>query len=264
MKKLCGIYKIENLVNKKVYIGSSKDILSRIRLHRSQLNNNIHGSTHLQHSFNKYGIKNFIFVILEICENDILLIREKFYIDKYNALDRNYGYNKASNLENTSGYKWSDESRLKLSMSKKGKKIHPNTKIALIEANKKREYKMDYLWTDENIKKSAEARTKKNILQYSLDGNFIKEWKSPIYVKKELGIAYSQIYLCCSGDRYQAGGFQWFTKPKNNIYPLKISKYQRCSKNKNISEFMRLCSEMSIEKSDELLENPEEDNQQPS
>lgn len=34
-KKISGIYKIENLINHKVYIGQSKDIKSRFNQHKS-------------------------------------------------------------------------------------------------------------------------------------------------------------------------------------------------------------------------------------
>ena len=59
-----GIYKIENLINGKIYIGSSVDLLGRKNAHFSQLNRNIHGNKKLQNSFNKYGKDNFNFKIL--------------------------------------------------------------------------------------------------------------------------------------------------------------------------------------------------------
>jgi group I intron endonuclease len=264
MKKLSGIYKIENLINGKVYIGSSSDIQQRLKNHKSDLKLNKHGNTHLQYSFNKYGEEVFSFSVIEITDKKDLIFKETYYIKLYKALDRKFGYNKASNIEDTSGYKWSDESRKKLSQSKKGKPIHPNTKKALIEANKKRVYQnMDYLWSKENIEKSAKAR-QNPILQYTLEGKFVKIWSSASTVEKEIGIKETQISSCCRGTRYKAGNFQWFKKPNNNLFPLVIPIYKRCSKRKNITEFMRLCSEMNIEKQSELLEKPEEVNQQPS
>lgn len=52
----------------------------------------------------------------------------------------------------------------------------------------------------------------KSVLQYSLDGIFIKEWKSAIQATKELNICGSHISSCCNGKRNQCGGFLWFHK----------------------------------------------------
>lgn len=42
--------------------------------------------------------------------------------------------------------------------------------------------------------------------QYSLDGEFIKEWKSVSEVKKQLGI---DIYPAIKGKKKAVGGFRW-------------------------------------------------------
>lgn len=52
----------------------------------------------------------------------------------------------------------------------------------------------------------------KAVLQYSLDGIFIKEWKSARQVTKESNIHYSHISSCCKGKRNKCGGFLWFHK----------------------------------------------------
>lgn len=76
-----GIYKIENLVNGKFYIGSSIKIYYRIRRHLSDLLKNKHANPKLQSSFNKHGESNFITTILEFVEEKDLLEREEFYIN---------------------------------------------------------------------------------------------------------------------------------------------------------------------------------------
>jgi len=89
--KIIGIYKIENIVTKKFYIGSSNDVNFRYRAHLSKLKNNSHNNKHLQSTYNKYGIQTFSFSILEECDINILLEREQFYIDSF---DWNVLYNK--------------------------------------------------------------------------------------------------------------------------------------------------------------------------
>lgn len=80
---MIGVYKIVNIKNNKIYVGSSLDIESRIKTHFSNLLNNKHRNLHLQNSFNKYGENCFIWEVLEICNKDLLLTKEQYYIDKY-------------------------------------------------------------------------------------------------------------------------------------------------------------------------------------
>jgi group I intron endonuclease len=79
------IYKITNLINKKIYIG--KDEFS---------NENYYGSGKLiKKAIKKYGKENFIKEVLEDNINDkfILQEREVFWIATYNATDKKVGYN---------------------------------------------------------------------------------------------------------------------------------------------------------------------------
>lgn len=79
-----GIYKISNNINEKIYIGSAKNIKSRINVHRCYLLKNNHHSKRLQNHVNKYGIDSLIFEVVELCDILILLEREQFYIDYLN------------------------------------------------------------------------------------------------------------------------------------------------------------------------------------
>ena len=92
----CGIYKIENTENNKIYIGSSVNLGNREQKHFWMLRKNIHDNDYLQHSYNKYGKEWFIFDILEICTPEELIVRENFYINKYNSNDLSFGYNLAT------------------------------------------------------------------------------------------------------------------------------------------------------------------------
>jgi len=109
-----GIYKIENIINHKIYIGSSINLKSREYKHFWMLNNNIHDNNHLQNSFNKFGKDCFNFEIIEICNFDELIDKENFYITKYKSNIVEYGYNLATVNEfrrNT----YNDEVKIKLS-----------------------------------------------------------------------------------------------------------------------------------------------------
>lgn len=50
------------------------------------------------------------------------------------------------------------------------------------------------------------------IVQFSLDGKFIREWSCAGDVEKELGINHRAIYQCCKGRTKSSGGFKWKRK----------------------------------------------------
>ena len=114
-----GIYSIRNLINNKIYIGQSKNIYRRAICHRYELNNNKHSNSHLQYSFNKYKIENFVFEILEYCDISLLTEREKYYISVQKV--EIYNVKDAQDTPLRQKRIMTEEQRLKLSNSMKGK-----------------------------------------------------------------------------------------------------------------------------------------------
>lgn len=107
MDENCGIYCIENIVNGKKYIGQSKGIRRRWYIHKRLLNNKQHFNVYLQNSYDKYGVDNFNFYIIELCEVEELHKKELKYMSEYNATDRKFGYNLRASTEH--GVKFSEE-----------------------------------------------------------------------------------------------------------------------------------------------------------
>jgi group I intron endonuclease len=106
-----GVYQILNKVNGKVYIGSSVTVHRRITTHKRHLLLNKHVNEKLQFAYNKYGIDNFEYSVLEYCDKDVLLETEQKYLD---TLDIQNNYNILPVAGNTTGYKWTDETRVKI------------------------------------------------------------------------------------------------------------------------------------------------------
>ena len=78
---MIGIYRIRNLKNDKCYYGSSKNIDKRWKRHINELKKGIHHSVPLQRAWIKYSENNFIFEIVEECNEKELLLREQHYLD---------------------------------------------------------------------------------------------------------------------------------------------------------------------------------------
>ena len=94
---MIGIYKITNKINGKIYIGQSVDIERRWKDHRVRAFNNHKGNHQyncpLYRAMRKYGLENFDFSILIECSKDELNQDEYQYIDQFNSMDDQYGYN---------------------------------------------------------------------------------------------------------------------------------------------------------------------------
>ena len=118
--KISGIYKIENIINGKVYIGQSKDLFKRYDQHFCNAVKHSDKS-YLYYSMNNHGIENFTFQILKITFD--LDYWEKFFIYWYKSNDSKFGYNLTNggqkNSEKKNIFSYSDE--IKLKMSKKAK-----------------------------------------------------------------------------------------------------------------------------------------------
>ena len=124
---ICGIYKIINRINNKVYIGKSVDILNkRWRSHKNSLNNGTHINTHLQNAWNKYGSENFDFLVILECSEDELDKYETYYIAVYKSYLPEFGYNKTYGGD---GGVPTDETRRKMSLAHTGIMGTPESKI---------------------------------------------------------------------------------------------------------------------------------------
>ena len=128
---MIGIYKITSPSNK-IYIGQSKDIERRFQQYQS---NSCRTQIRLVHSFNKYGIDNHIFEILEECEKSELNIKERYYQDYYDVIGKQ-GLN--CMLTNTDSLPrvFSEETRLKLTKAKTGIKFSQETKDKISKIHK--------------------------------------------------------------------------------------------------------------------------------
>ena len=222
---MIGIYKITN-PNGKVYIGQSKDIDKRF----SKYKNGICKSQYaLFASLIKYGWVNHTFETIETCDVSELNNKERHYQELYDVLSGD-GLNCV--LVNSDGSKlvFSEESMVKMSNIAKerivsaarrqhqknimtGRKYTDDHKAKIGKANKGKIH-----WWNKGVpqsekqKKAVSEKLKIPILQFDLDGSFIKEWDSTKSASIFYNVSTSCICACINGKSKTSIGFVWSKK----------------------------------------------------
>lgn len=189
--------------NRKRYIGiTSTDVNSRWKNGNGYRHNSM-----MTRAIKKYGWSNIEHNVLytnltkEDAENtEIGLIR------KYKSNDPEFGYN-ISNGGNSVG-SHSERTKRQLSISQKGLHRSPAT-----EFKKGRKSPMRGKRVSQEIRDIYAIVNKKHhgkkVKQYTLSGEFVREWDCLMDVQREMGLANSNISAVCLGKRKSLGGYIW-------------------------------------------------------
>lgn len=118
MKRVSGVYCIENLINHKKYVGKSVNIFKRWQSELEGLRGMYFHNVHLQRAWNKYGENQFKFYILEICQEDVLSTKEQEWIERLDTF--NSGYNQTLGGEGTPGIVFSEDRKQKIRDAQSG------------------------------------------------------------------------------------------------------------------------------------------------
>ncbi|NDC95726.1 hypothetical protein EB118_10585 [bacterium] len=171
LEKGCtGIYKLS--FNDKIYIGSSTSIKHRLKHHVWALKSNNHHNRTLQNLFNKYPDQG-VFEIVELCSEDILLEREKWYIDTLKPYINHI----------LDPVKLTRDDLYRQRLSEAGKKSFANGRVI---HNKKRTY------------------------MYDLEGNYLQEFPDASTAAKFVNLdSPTMICNCCRGTQYSANNYRW-------------------------------------------------------
>ena len=160
------IYKITSPSNK-IYIGQTVNYKKRLWYYTKL---RCKEQIRLYNSFNKYGVDNHIFEIVEKCNVEFLNERERYYQDLYNVIDKNTGLNcKLTKTDDRSG-KISEETRQKIIKSNTkpwlGRKHSEETKLKMSIFRKG--VKLTEEWRS-SISKSLKGNTYSKLSKILLD-----------------------------------------------------------------------------------------------
>lgn len=215
-----GIYKITSPKNR-VYIGQSVDISNR--LNNYKIYKKYNSQTRLKNSFNKYGIENHTFEVIEYCEIESLNERERYWQEHYDVLNVKGLNCKYTTTLDKSGV-LSEESKLKISESLLGSKrtleqrqnmskSQKGKKQSVVTINKRVAKLKEYL-KEESYRKQFGKAFKKEVYQYDKNWNFISQYESVTKASKILGVNRSSICKAIKGTTNKTcKGFYWtYTK----------------------------------------------------
>ena len=221
MTKTCGIYKITNKLLNKSYIGQSIHIEDRWKEHMWGK-----GSVNLHNDFKIYGLENFQFEILEICNPEFLLEREKYWIKFYNTYENGYNLNDGGDnskyaIEKTKKkvycYNLQGEFLTEYDSISEAERQTGISNSNICRAIKTCGRTQKFLWSYEKAdilpaykrKVSHAPKQGKSVLQYSKEGILLNQFRTLAEAKQITGISDASISQVCKGKRKTAGGYIW-------------------------------------------------------
>lgn len=223
------IYKITNLINKKVYIGQTHNSVAyRWSQHVSDALSNKYkqGYNFLLHkAIRKYGKDSFeVEIIEEVEESGDLSNREQFWINFYHSciLEENAnGYNMTYGGEGSS--KINKYELYKLWLSGKGSlEIAKLTGHSDISVRNNLQTFEDY---DKELDFARNTGTK--VYCYNDKGELICSYPSIAYASKKVGVDPSVISKCCNKVKNSAGGYFWSYKSDAHFEPQNLKRWNK-------------------------------------
>lgn len=205
------IYKVTNMINGEIYIGSTTKTIEERKLDHLQRIDKNYGSK-FHNALKQYGKDNFIFEQIDTATSfNELALKERRYILEFDSKTNGY------NLDSGGGFKKKvyqfDKSGVLLttfqSLEEAAKSVNVSNNSISDACLGGRKTCANFCWSylpEIEIKKDNRV---KKVTQYSIDGELINEFESIAKASLKTGVNKSSIQKCCNGARNLAGGYVW-------------------------------------------------------
>lgn len=186
------IYKLTNILNKKIYIGlTTESISERCRKRIAEAKYRDSKNSYILNAIRKHGSDKFIIEQLDTANSlEELKQKEIFYINLYNSTNKNIGYNLTKGGEGNSGLKMSNKTKEKIRQKHLGNKWSEERKIKHSEILKSKN--IDRTQAKQNCK-LYNIKVSKKVGEFDLFNNLIKTYNSISETWKSLNIKRGKI-----------------------------------------------------------------------
>lgn len=146
-----GVYRIRNVNDGTVYVGSAVNLRIRWFHHRKLLRKRTHHCAHLQRAWLKHGESVFLFEVVELCSIEHLLRAEQVLLDQAGG----HRYNMAPVAYSQQGRRHTQETKDRISAAMKRREFTASHRAALAEAKRTSEKAREQ--SRRSIAKASEA-----------------------------------------------------------------------------------------------------------
>lgn len=243
---ICGIYKITNLVNGKVYIGQSINIAERWKKHLYAKDDFA-----IHQALRKYGVDNFKFEVIEECSRSDLDEREQYWIDFYDA--KKSGYNMIDGGSNGAGFA-KGLPIMQYSLDGEFIATYPSASqaagqlgldhssicaCARGETSQSGGFQWKYEEDSEHIISpiSPAKNIQRPVIQYTLEGVQVRKFSSLAEAAQVTNLTKPALSKACQGKTHTCGGYRWryegepLVIKKAHEQPLKRKSIEQVDKN---------------------------------
>ena len=207
------IYKIENDVNGKQYIGKTEDTVEqRFKQHCRDSVKARCEKRPLYSAMNKYGCEHFHITLIEKCDSSIAAEREMYWIEHYGSFKRGYNATIGGDGKRYADYDLIQESYLQthsIALTAKQNDVSVDTVSKILRMNGRKLTPLQTMTIQQG----------KIINMYDTHGKYVRSFPSIRAASRflkdnnlsssDIGGLASHISECCKGKRKSVCGFSW-------------------------------------------------------
>lgn len=231
---MIGIYKIQNKINNKIYIGQSVDISRRDREHKNKSfdKNSSDYNSAIGRAIRKYGYENFSFETIEECSIEELNDKERYWISYYNSYEN--GYNLT--LGGTEGFSIQQylpvyQYDLEGNFLNTFTNVHEAASVLNISSHSIQNNLLNktkscngFIWSYNKTEKIKNGFSNIPVIAFTFEGEKYKTFPSISMASKETGDTQEVIKSSCENNEHTGKYYQyryWIDNENLNNIPVK-------------------------------------------